>query len=85
MTIVRMIAQATMRAAALHQDNLRYGKLTDKQITDSIKKVLSEELPDFINTDLKEAHESSVGEAWIRKLLNIQCNAWAVKALNEAI
>lgn len=77
--IVEILAKGTMKAAVLHSRDQQ----TDNTIlVNAIKNILNSEMPDFINGELKEAQESRLGEGWLREIMNVQCNKWAVDALN---
>ena len=79
-----------MKAAVMHMANQpRFKSLNDNPdnsalLVANIRKVLGDELPTFIKTEAKEAIESGLGEAWIKVLLNTQCNKWAIDALDMA-
>lgn len=84
MDLIEVLCEATKTAAVLHLE--RFPKVEAREdrgrlITDALKKVLGEEMPGYINGELKAAAESNVGEAWIRRLVNVQCNKWALDAL----
>jgi hypothetical protein len=88
--IVTIIAQASMKATVLHMHNeakfkaLNDCALSNELVCEELRKVLRRELPNFISKDLKEANDSALSEAWIREMINAQCNLWAIEALNQA-
>ena len=85
MELVRVIAEAAMKAMVLHQErNEAFAGISNDEMVKALKAVLNVELPDFINNELKDAAQSSLGEEWLRKFVNVQCNLWAIKALRYA-
>ena len=87
MDLVQVLCEATMTAAALRLESFPKVNASEKRsvlVTDALKKVLGDEMPGFINSELKEAEESNVGGAWLREIINVQVNKWAIDALKIA-
>jgi len=84
MDLIQVLCQGSMTAAALRMDDFPKLNASDdkcKLVSDALKMVLKVKMPDFINTELNEATEANIGEGWLRKLVNAQCNRWAIDAL----
>ena len=84
MDLIQVLCQGSMMAAALRMDDFPKLNASDdkcKLVSDALKMVLKVKMPDFINTELNEATEANIGEGWLRKLVNAQCNRWAIDAL----
>ena len=87
MDLVQVLCEATMTAAALRLEKFPRVNTSEKRsvlVTDALKKVLGAEMPGFINNELKEAKESNLGEWWLKEIINVQCNKWAIDALKIA-
>lgn len=85
--IVTVLCEGSMKAMGLHLIDNKYQGLNNHANINAIsakclKQVLFEDLKRFLDNDLKEASESNLGEAWLRKIVNVQCNAWALQALS---
>ena len=84
MDLIQVLCQGSMKAAALRMENFpKVDARGDKHklVSDALKTVLQVKMPDFINTELNEATEANIGEGWLRKLVNVECNRWAIDAL----
>ena len=84
MDLIQVLCQGSMMAAALRMENFPKLNASDnkcKLVSDALKLVLEVKLPAFLNGELKEATEANIGEGWLRKLVNVECNRWAIDAL----
>jgi len=84
MDLIQVLCQGSMKAAALRMEDfpkLNASEDKCKLVSDALKLVLEVKLPTFLNGELKEATEANIGEGWLRKMLNAQCNRWAIDAL----
>lgn len=89
--IVTILCQGSMKAIAQHlMEDKAYPGLNsrpniDKISADCLKQVLFQDMQRFINNDLRDASESNLGEAWLRTMVYVQCNAWAFESLSLAV
>jgi hypothetical protein len=84
MDLVQVLCQGSMTAAALRMENFpKVDAREDKHklVSDALTTVLQVKMPAFIKEELKEATEANIGEGWLRKMVNAQCNRWAIDAL----
>lgn len=83
---VGILCEGTMRAAALiiqsrHIDH-RALDPDCTRITAALRQTLRENLEATLE-EWREALDARPGEAWLRELLNAQCNSLALKALES--
>lgn len=78
--LVDVILDGAIRALALHAGSV------DKAVahSESLKAIIRSEYPGLIN-QLKDASDAHMGEFMYRNIINVWCNAWAVKALEGNI
>lgn len=91
MDIVTVLCEGTMKAAALHlHKSEAFTELKEHPgcaalMAGAIRQILKLDLKVFLDGDLKDCLESGLGEGWLRKSINVQCNEWGLAALNLAI
>ena len=90
MDIVTVLCEGTMKAAALHlHENEKFAELKadsrcNALMAGGIREILNQEMKPFIDVELKDCLESGMGEGWLRKSMNVQCNEWGLEALKVA-
>jgi hypothetical protein len=89
MDIITVLTQGSQKAAAIHLNNAKFAALNSRadkfdMVCTALKIVLNAELPDFVDNELKSAAESMLGNPWLKEMINVQCNKWALDALNQA-
>ena len=88
--IIKIISQGAMTAAIKHMtENPIFNKINKHpdnadMICKELRTILRNELPGFLDGELKEATESKLGEGWIKKIINTQCNKWGIDAISQA-
>jgi hypothetical protein len=80
--LTEVMVQGTMKAYALHAQDKGI-KVDTQQAKAAIRKAMKAGWPEFQDT-IKNAREAHMGEEMYRNIMNIYCNAWAVKALKGA-
>ena len=90
--LVEIIIEAAKKAATLHMlTNDKFSKLEKHQdravlLNGELYKILCQELPSFIRVHLEDtlAETPEIGEDWLRKFVNTQCNLWGISAATKA-
>ena len=77
--LVTVIAQGSMKALALHANDL---KIDGNTKLPALRKIILTEYKELMEV-LKNAYDSHMGDAMYRQIINTYCNAWAVQALKS--
>lgn len=81
MNAVEILSQGTMKAAVLHLTTGTSLKDIDAgKLAECLRETIKSEL-DTVMSEWREATEANMSEAWLRELMNAQCNELALKAL----
>lgn len=80
MDLVKIMAEGTMKAMALHAND-RGIKVTEQMLAKA-RQLIKDGWDDFTDTASK-AVDARMGESTYAHVLNVYCNSWAAKALKS--
>lgn len=84
MTAIKILCDGTTRAALLTltvTEGIDPGTIDCGALAETVKSVLNDHLSTIL-AEWKDATEASIGGAWLRELVNAQCNECGSKAVD---